>query len=195
MSFNLETLSREQTADAEGSGLDPISSEEAQRRDNEAYEQEMQDEMDSFGDYVENPFRYEDPTPQHPIPPNIELSGSSDPQVHEADRQEEISFRDAPFEAVDEDLLLGQFLEEENEDENDDDRMDTGADENQNSQIVENEAEVAVAVASQKNLSGNKMMDLNSTEFKLKFNPRHRYDNFLPTRTREQEAEKMKGQG
>ena len=176
MSFNLETLSREQTADAEGSGLDPISSEEAR-------------------DYVENPFRYEDPTPQHPISPNIELSGSSDPQVHEADRQEEVSFRDAPFEAVDEDWLLGQFLEEENEDENDDDRMDTGADENQNSQIVENEAEVAVAVASQKNLSGNKMMDLNSTEFKLKFNPRHRYDNFLPTRTREQEAEKMKGQG
>merc|ERR1712131_21635 len=166
-------LLREQTADAEGSGLDPISSEEAR-------------------DYEENPFRYEDPTPQHPIPPNIELSGSSDPQVHEADRQEEISFRDAPFEAVDEDRLLGQFLEEENEYENDDDRMDTGADENQNSQIVENEAEVAVAVASQKNLNCNKLMDLNSTEFKLKFNPRHRYDNFLPTRTREQEAEKMK---
>ena len=192
----METILREQTTDVEGGSYsDPIPSEEAQRRDNEAYEQEMQDEMDSFGDYVESPFRYEDPTPQHPIPPNIELSGSSDPQVHEADRQEEISFRDAPFEAVDEDLLLGQFLEEENEYENDDDRMDTGADENQNSQIVENEAEVAVAVASQKNLSGNKMMDLNSTEFKLKFNPRHRYDNFLPTRTREQEAEKMKGQG
>merc|ERR1712131_380358 len=166
-------LLREQTADAEGSGLDPISSEEAR-------------------DYEENPFRYEDPTPQHPISPNIELSGSSDPQVHEADRQEEISFRDAPFEAVDEDLLLGQFLEEENEYENDDDRMDTGADENQNSQIVENEAEVAVAVASQKNLSGNKLMDLNSTAFKLKFNPRHRYDNFLKTLTTEEEIERMK---
>ena len=74
-------------------------------------------------------------------------------------------------------------------------QMETDVDEDQNEAMKTNVESAKGVTSLQKNLNCNKMMDLNSTAFKLKFNPRHRYDNFLKTLTTEEEIEGMKGPG
>lgn len=174
------------------------SAEEELRRENEAYEQEMQDEMDNFPDYAEDSVGYgnAEPPPQS-MQPNIPDLDYLDPEARRdlPDLPEDVPAREGAVpnvlsELFNEEWFLGTFFNaEENAEE-----MDTGVD-NRNEITEKNLEETTEAVASQQNLTGSKMMDLNSTEFQLKFNPRHRYDNFLKTRTPEEEAEKMKGPG
>ena len=163
----------------------------------EAYEQEMQDEMDNFPDYADNSYGNAEP-PVQSMQPNTRDPDSIDPETRRADLPDlpdDVPARDEPAQNVlselfNEEWFPGTFFNaEENAEE-----MDTGVD-NRNEITEKNVEETTEAVASQQNLTGSKMMDLNSTEFQLKFNPRHRYDNFLKTRTPEEEAEKMKGPG
>ena len=81
------------------------------------------------------------------------------------------------------------------QEENIEGRMETDVDENQNEANKTNIENAKAVTSLQKNLNSNKLMDLNFTAFKLKFNPRHRYDNFLKTLTTEEEIERMKGTG
>ena len=162
-------------------------------------EQEMQDEMDNFPDYAGDSVGYgnAEPPPQS-MQPNTPDRDSLDPEARRADLPdlpEDFPAREGAVPSVLSELLNEEwfpgtfFNAEENAEE-----MDTGVD-NRNEITEKNLEETTEAVASQQNLTGSKMMDLNSTEFQLKFNPRHRYDNFLKTRTPEEEAEKMKGPG
>jgi len=73
-----------------------------------------------------------------------------------------------------------------------DGQMETNVDENLNEIRKKNDEIARDVIQFQKNLNSSKMMDINSTAFQLKFNPRHRYDNFLKTLTTEEEIESMK---
>ena len=64
------------------------------------------------------------------------------------------------------------------QEENIEGRMETDVDENQNEANKTNIENAKAVTSLQKNLNSNKLMDLNFTAFKLKFNPRHRYNNF-----------------
>ena len=99
---------------------------------------------------------------------------------------------DAMPESTDENWFGEALFDQE---ENIEGQMETDVDENQNEANKTNVENAKVVTSLQKNLNSNKLMDLNSTAFKLKFNPRHRYDNFLKTLTTEEEIERMKGTG
>ena len=99
---------------------------------------------------------------------------------------------DAMPESTDENWFGEALFDQE---ENLEGQMETDIDENQNEANKTNVENAKAVTSLQKNLNCNKLMDLNSTAFKLKFNPRHRYDNFLKTLTTEEENERMKGTG
>lgn len=144
------------------------------------------------------------PEPETPIvesmPSNNAQSGSPNGWVPEADIgdiPEDVPMggeaaSDVMSESADEQWFDGVLLDQEV---NIESQMETNVEENQN-QTTETNFENAKRVTSlQKNFNGNTLMDLNSTAFKLKFNPRHRYDNCLKTLTTEEEIENMKGTG
>ena len=155
---------------------------------------------DSFaGDPEPNtPFVPEPETPTvEPMSSNNAQSGSPNVWVPDADigdipEDVPMGASEVMSESADEQWFDGVLFDQEV---NLESQMETNVEENQNQTTKTNFENGKRVTSLQKDLNGNTLMDLNSTAFKLKFNPRHRYDNCLKTLTTEEEIENMKGTG
>ena len=132
-----------------------------------------------------------------PMSSNNAQSGSPNVWVPDADIPEYVpmgseAVPDVMSESTDEHWFDGVLFDQEV---NLESQMETNVEENQNQTTKTNFENAKRVTSLQKNFNGNTLMDLNSTAFKLKFNPRHRYDNCLKTLTTEEEIENMKGTG